>query len=243
MNKDILIESINKNLKAIKSKRPLTKTELKELQKSLGVFFTYHSNAIEGNSISLGETKLILEDGISIGGKTIRELQETLNHKELLEFLYSFLEKDEEISEDLIKKIHSIIMKNIDENAGEYRKIQVYISGEEKLPPKAENIEKMMKKLIKSYKENNEDIIKKAIKFHYDFVKIHPFIDGNGRSIRLILNMILMKAGFPMIIIPLIRRAEYIQTLNSKSNFTDFEILMLDIINQNLEDYLRMIEF
>lgn len=240
---DKLLLEIEKWINEIKSKRPLNSTELKELQKSLWIMFTYHSNAIEWNSISLWETKMILEDWITIWWKTIRELQETLNHKDLLIFLNKFISENQEIDEKLIKYIHSLVMKNIDENAWEYRKIQVYITWEEILPPKANLIPKLMTELLNKYDFSDyKNIALKVTEFHYDFVKIHPFIDWNWRTIRLILNMILMKHWFPMIIIPVIRRLDYIWSLNSLKNKNDFVQVLLDIINENIKDYLRMIE-
>ena len=240
---DKLLLEIEKWINEIKSKRPLNSTELKELQKSLWIMFTYHSNAIEWNSISLWETKMILEDWITIWWKTIRELQETLNHKDLLIFLNKFISENQEIDEKLIKYIHSLVMKNIDENAWEYRKIQVYITWEEILPPKANLIPKLMTELLNKYDFSDyKNIALKVAEFHYDFVKIHPFIDWNWRTIRLILNMILMKHWFPMIIIPVVRRSDYIGSLNSLKNKNDFVQVLLDIINENIKDYLRMIE-
>ena len=240
---DKLLLEIEKWINEIKSKRPLNSTELKELQKSLWIMFTYHSNAIEWNSISLWETKMILEDWITIWWKTIRELQETLNHKDLLIFLNKFIGKNQEIDEKLIKYIHSLVMKNIDENAWEYRKIQVYITWEEILPPKANLIPKLMTELLNKYDFSDyKNIALKVAEFHYDFVKIHPFIDWNWRTIRLILNMVLMKHWFPMIIIPVVRRLDYIWSLNSLKNKNDFVQVLLDIINENIKDYLRMIE-
>ena len=240
---DKLLLEIEKWINEIKSKRPLNSTELKELQKSLWIMFTYHSNAIEWNSISLWETKMILEDWITIWWKTIRELQETLNHKDLLIFLNKFISENQEIDEKLIKYIHSLVMKNIDENAWEYRKIQVYITWEEILPPKANLIPKLMTELLNKYDFSDyKNIALKVAEFHYDFVKIHPFIDWNWRTIRLILNMVLMKHWFPMIIIPVVRRLDYIWSLNSLKNKNDFVQVLLDIINENIKDYLRMIE-
>ena len=240
---DKLLLEIEKWINEIKSKRPLNSTELKELQKSLWIMFTYHSNAIEWNSISLWETKMILEDWFTIWWKTIRELQETLNHKDLLIFLNKFISENQEIDEKLIKYIHSLVMKNIDENAWEYRKIQVYITWEEILPPKANLIPKLMTELLNKYDFSDyKNIALKVAEFHYDFVKIHPFIDWNWRTIRLILNMILMKHWFPMIIIPVVRRLDYIWSLNSLKSKNDFVQVLLDIINENIKDYLRMIE-
>ncbi len=239
-----ILKKIEKLLVKINSLRPLSHGELLELQKSLKVEFTYNSNAIEGNTLTRGETKLVIEDGLTIAGKTIREINETLNHNKLFEILYSAVGEKTALDEKLVCKIHKFVLKNIDnENAGIYRKIQVYISGDEKMPPTPAQISKEMVKLFVWFNENKNKIspVELAGKFHYKFVKIHPFIDGNGRTVRILMNIILMQNAFPMIIIPAVRRGEYISTLNSSSPKSDFLSFFADIIYENLKDYLRMI--
>jgi len=242
--KEKLIKKIDYNLDIVRNLRPLSEIELKELKKSLWVIFTYSSNAIEWNTLTLWETKLILEDLLTIWWKTLREIDEASNHRWLLNFLYEYLEWDIVFDTNLIKKVHYLVLKNIDdENAWEYRKIGCYISWDEKIPPKAGELDLLMNELITWYDIN---LNKKhpslfTSEFHYKFVKIHPFIDWNGRTIRILLNMILMKKGYPMIIIPPVRRWEYIWSLNSNSSSENFILFMLDVINVNIEDYLRMI--
>ncbi len=239
-----LLEKINQILKEISAHRPLSKGEFTELQKSLKVEFTYNSNAIEGNTLTRSETKLVIEDGLTIAGKTIREINETLNHNELFEILYSAVEEKISLDENLILKIHKFVLKNIDdENAGVYRKIQVYISGDEKIPTPPNKIPEEMNELLEWLKknENKADPVILAAEFHYRFVKIHPFIDGNGRTVRILTNVILMQQEFPLVIIPMVRRADYISSLNSaipKSKFLEF---FADVVHENLKDYLRMI--
>lgn len=244
LSKEKLLLEIDNNFEKIKKSRPLNEWELLELRKSLNVLFTYNSNAIEWNSFSLGETKILLEDGITIGWKTLREQKEILNHKELLEFLYSFVQDNIVFDEEILKKIHYLVLKWIDEeNAWNYRKIQNYISWDIYIPPSPGQISVLMKNLFSwlNINKNNVHIAELVSIFHYDFAKIHPFIDGNWRVARLVVNLILMKHGYPMIIIPNIRRADYIKTLSSFSKREDFVIFMLDVINENLKDYLRMI--
>ena len=241
-----LLEKIDKNLELIKNSRPLSKTEINELRKSLGVMFTYASNSIEWSTITLWETKLILEDWLTIWWKTLREINEVSNHKWLLNFLYEFIELDKDLDEDTIKKVHNLVLRNIDdENAWNYRKIQCYISWESEVPPEAKEIPKLIKELILWYKKNKNSMHKSLFvsEFHYKFVKIHPFIDWNGRTIRILLNIILMKYWYPMVIVSPVRRWEYISSLNSSSNFDKFNIFMLDTINTSLEDYIRMIDY
>lgn len=239
-----LLEKIDNNLKKIKNSRPLSKTEIIELRKSLGVMFTYASNSIEWSTITLWETKLILEDWLTIWWKTLREINEVSNHKDLLSFLYDFIKWNYNLDEKIIKKVHKLVLKNItDENAWKYRKIQCYISWEAEKPPMSSELNKLMWELIIWYNDNINKLHPSIFisEFHYKFVKIHPFIDGNGRTIRILLNMILMKFWYPMIIISPVKRSEYISSLNSSSNIDKFHLFMLNTINTNIEDYLRMI--
>lgn len=240
-----LLSEIDKTLLKIKSQRPLSKGELAELKKTLKVEFTYNSNSIEGNTLTLGETKLILEDGLTVGGKSIREINETLNHNKIFDFLYLWLQENKPLDEKTVFKIHQFVLKNIDdENAGKYRKIQVRISGEEESLPLPSEIKPEMDKLFHWFESQKSVLhpVDLAANFHYRFVKIHPFVDGNGRTVRVLMNLILMRFGYPMIIIPTVRRMEYIQTLNSRSSKEKFTEFFCDIVLQNLKDYLRMID-
>lgn len=222
--------------------RPLSAGELRELEKSLKVMEVYHSNAIEGNTLTLGETRLIIEDGITIGGKPLREIHEAENLAKALE---QILSGERELSEATLRHLHILIMKNIDEeNAWKYRKIQVYISWDELKPPPARQVPELLDALFHSFEKEKPTLhpVLQSASFHYQFVKIHPFIDGNGRTARLLSNLILMSHGYPMTIIPIVRRAEYISSLHSltwsKEKFTQF---YADIVHENLKDYMRMI--
>ena len=141
-------------------------------------------------------------------------------------------------------KIHKIILNQIDsENAGKYRKIQVFISGDTKTLPKSNKIPKLMKEFFKWYKENKntKNQLKLIAEWHYRFVKIHPFIDGNGRVTRLIVNLMLLKNNYPLQIIPIIRRQEYINSLHSSKTFDEFYKFFLSVQYENMKDYIRMI--
>jgi Fic family protein len=240
-----MLKKIDSLLARIQKRRPLSQGEKRELQKALLVEFTYNSNAIEGNTLTRSETKIVLEDGLTIGGKTIRELDETRNHGKCFEYLEKFLAEKKEIDEQVILDLHALVLRSIDdENAGKYRSIQVFISGDNKLPSKSSEISKEMQNFLAWYIKNKDILhpVELAAKFHYKLVKIHPFIDGNGRLVRLCINLILMAKGYPMIIIPMVRRAEYISSLNSSQDYHIFEKYFQDIVLVNLQDYVRMIE-
>ncbi len=225
--------------------RPLNKGELEALKKWYDVTYTYNSNAIEGNSLTLEETRLVIEDGLTVKGKPLREIYEAVNHKKAIDQIYKAVQSKTMLTENLLKTIHSVVMHDIDEeNAGQYRKIQVYISGEEKALPTALQVPVMMKSLfqwLNSEKKSEETILKTIAKWHYDFVKIHPFVDGNGRTARLIANILLLQSRYPLQIIPIIRRTDYIQSLHSSRTFNDFYHFFLEVQYENMKDYLRMV--
>jgi Fic family protein len=150
-----------------------------------------------------------------------------------------------EISEDTILMFHRLIMQRIDdENAGKYRQIQVYISGDDHRPPRASEVARLMQELMTWYKKSEKILhpMLLASEFHYRFVKIHPFMDGNGRTARLLSNLILMSHGYPMIIVPIVRRVDYISSLHSVTgNLDRFQGFYADIVHENLRDYIRMV--
>lgn len=235
-------QQIKKLKKQIDAMRPLSRSELAELKKWHNVTYTYHSNAIEGNTLTLAETKIIVEDGLTVGGHPVREILEAKNHKEVIEQLMDIVKKKQNLTEDLLFKLHKTLIKSIDdEAAGVYREIQVYIIGEEKLPPSANKVPKLMKEFFIWYEKNKKlDSIDLAAKVHYRFVKIHPFIDGNGRIARILSNLILMSAGYPLVIIPIVRRIDYINSLKATSSERKFIDFFAEMVLENMKDYIRM---
>lgn len=241
MIKQELLNKIKANKKKLDAKRPLNPSEIKTIRKWFDVTYTYHTNAIEGNTLTLGETRMILEDGLTVGGKQVKEILEAKNHKNALDLLFDIVSGEKDLSEEVICDLHKKLLLDIDdENAGNYRKIQVYFTGSEDLPPTVKEVPVLMKEFIKWYLENKNkiDLLELAALVHYKFVKIHPFIDGNGRIARLLANLILLKNGYPPIIIPIIRRQEYMEAI--KKGEENFTVFMFDIISVNMEDYLRM---
>lgn len=243
MNKKEILKKIEENKKKLDLKRPLSDGEIKAIRKWFDVSYTYHSNAIEGNTLTLGETRMILEDGLTVGGKQVKEILEAKNHKEALNLLFEIVKGKEYFSEKIICDLHKKLLLDIDdENAGCYRQIQVYITGSEELPPAVKKVPGLMKEFIKWHNDSKDkiDVLELAILVHYKLVKIHPFIDGNGRVARLLLNLILLRLGYPPVIVPIIKRQEYIKAIQKGES--EFVVFMLNIININLEDYLRMVE-
>lgn len=221
---DFDFKQIDTIKKAIDSHRPLSTTIVKNLHEKLVVEWTYHSNAIEGNTLTMSETKVVLE-GLTIGGKSVVEHLEAINHKDAIQYLIEITENKEGLTESLIKNFHQLILKDIDDqNAGKYRNENVTISGARHLPPHHIKVPEFMQKLIREHKNHWEDYhpIIKACLLHGEFVKIHPFIDGNGRTSRLLMNFELMKYGYTPVIIETSSRAQYYEALDLAHTHLDY---------------------
>ncbi|WP_240421520.1 Fic family protein [Paenibacillus periandrae] len=227
-------------------KRPLPIHTLRSIREHLIVNWTYHSNAIEGNTLTLSETKVALE-GITIGGKTIKEHLEVINHKEAILYVEEIVGRQEPLSEWQIKNIHRLILKSIDdEHAGVYRKENVIISGATHIPPDFVQVQDQMEQLINVYGEwqTSKHALERSALLHVEFVKIHPFIDGNGRTARLLLNFELMKNGYPPIVIEKEDRAEYYAALDLAHTTGDnepFLSLVARTLGRTFDLYLKLV--
>ena len=239
-------KEIDEKLEKLNSKRPLPKKAMESLQRAINLEWTYNSNGIEGNTLTLKETKVVLE-GITIGGKSVREHLEAINHENAIEYLEVLLKEKGEISEWNIKLLHQLVLKGIDDtNAGKYRNQNVFISGAQHRPPDYIRVRELMEKLIINYgKWDKYHPIIRATLLHGELVKIHPFIDGNGRTSRLIMNMDLMKSGYVPLIIKKENRLKYYEVLDkvhTTNDYTDFIKLVTEAENEMLNRYLEVIE-
>ena len=208
----------------IDQKRPFTKALANSLHEKIIIEWTYNSNAIEGNTLTLSETKVVLE-GITIGGKSVVEHLEAINHREAILFLEDLISNNESLSEWYIKSIHALILKEIDnQNAGRYRMENVVIAGAVHIPPKYYEIIDLMQRLMFEYKDSWQlyHTVVRATLLHGEFVKIHPFVDGNGRTSRLLLNFELMRNGYTPIIIKKENRAKYYEVLDYAHTTLDY---------------------
>lgn len=248
MNIEQLFNKIDCLKEKLDIKRPLPLEVTTNLRDHLLVEWTYHSNAIEGNTLTLPETKVVLEDGITIGGKSMREHLEAINHKEAILFLEDIVKENIPMTEQTIKDIHAIILRGIDSpNAGVYRKVNVLISGAEHVPPSPFVLENEMKQLINWYhhKTNKIHPVEKAALLHSIFVKIHPFIDGNGRTARLLLNLDLLKSGYLPIVIKKEQRLQYYETLDQShvnGNHLPFITMVAENLIERFEFYLNFLD-
>ncbi len=205
-------ERILKKKNELDGLRPFNKGALLSLQESFRVSMTYNSNAIEGNSLSLSETKLVLEEGITVGGKSLKEHLEATNHSKAIDFVETLVHKAK-IGENDVLNLHAVILDRIDqENAGFYRRSAVRISGTDYTPPNAAKVPQLMQEVY-ALLNTRGDPIEIAARIHQKFVDIHPFIDGNGRTARLLMNLYLMRNGYPPVIILRAERKKYIRTI------------------------------
>lgn len=202
--------NINALTKQLAEKRPLATAELKRLRDEFIVENTYNSNAIEGNTLTLCETALVLK-GVTIGEKPLKDHLEAIGHKEAFEYVYELADRNTELTERVIKDLHALVLMNDRENKGKYRSVQVRILGAKHTPPPPYLVAEHLTKLLTDYAEikANRHIIEAVAEFHLRFEGIHPFIDGNGRTGRLILNLELIKSGLLPINIKYADRRRY----------------------------------
>ena len=205
MNEDIkeLLNEVDVLKEQLSILRPLPEEALKKIQDALDIEYTYESNRIEGNTLTLQETALVVNEGVTISGKSMREHLEAINHTEAISYIKDIAKQDIEISERTIKEIHALILHGIDrENAGRYRTVPVMISGSTHMPPQPYMIEKQMEDFMLRFRQMEEEKVHPvlvAAYLHDELVRIHPFIDGNGRTSRLLMNLYLLRNGYVII--------------------------------------------
>lgn len=180
---------------------------------------TYHSNAIEGSTLTYAETYAILynDNSFKIEGKEPREIYETINHKKALELVFKNLQNEDGFDERFIKKLNETINRDIKDTEG-YRPVQVFIRGSEHIPPAPEKIPNLMTYFVYNYNHDEEDIFTKIARYHIEFEKIHPFEDGNGRTGRLLLNYELLKNDIPPVVISKEERVKYFEFLRNNDS-------------------------
>lgn len=228
-----------------KNKNIINKEIIEKINKSFDIDFTYNSTTIEGNTLTLIETKAVIEDKIAIGGKSLREIYEVVNHNKAFDYVKQSIEKQEELDEEKVKDIHEILTENIMQG-GIYRNTDVAITGATHTPPTPNEMYKQLKFFYDDLKINQEKInpIELAAWTHAEFVRIHPFIDGNGRTSRLIMNYQLMKNGFLPINIKVEDRLEYYNSLDvyaTKKDLTPFLNFILTLEEKRLDEINKTI--
>ncbi|KRQ86526.1 Fic/DOC family protein [Caloramator mitchellensis] len=241
-----MFEKIDSKKRLLDSKRPLPEHTVKSIRENLLLEWTYNSNAIEGNTLTLMETKVVLE-GITIGGKSLREHLEVINHRDAILYLEDIIRNNEPLTEWQIKNIHRLILKGVDDKyAGNYRDQNVIIAGAKHKPPEHFLVKEKMEELINWYNYDAQKLhpVERAAMLHIIFVGIHPFIDGNGRTSRLLLNFELMKNGYPPVVIRNENRVVYYEALDkahTTGDNSDFVNLVIDELNRTLDLYLSLV--
>ena len=244
------MKDILKKIDSIKTKidahRPIDAHMLKQLREYFRVGMTYSSNALEGNSLTETETKIVIEDGITIGGKPVKDHLEALGHSEAYDLLFR-LAKHQDITEVNIKELHRLFYYRIDEDqAGKYRKQKVIITGTTFIPPAPEKIPDLMKSFVAGIPDDRSKhhSVEYAAILHRKLVTVHPFIDGNGRAARLLMNLALLQAGYPVAIIPPVLRREYLDTLNKthEGDNKAFNKFIAGVCYESSKEYLRLLE-
>lgn len=243
-SKKSLIPIIEEKLEILKKRRPLTEGELERLNEEFLVEFTYNSNAIEGNTLTLRETDMVLR-GLTIDQKSFKEHMEVIGHKEAFDYVRQLVSENAPISEKIIKDIHYFVLADKKDDRGIYRRVPVRIMGAAHEPVQPYLIIPKIEELLRRYKSSEEDIVTKMARFHIEFEGIHPFIDGNGRTGRLLVNLELMKAGFPPIDIKFTDRLKYYQAFDEyyvNDNISAMADMFARYINQRLDLYLSILD-
>ncbi|MDD5043703.1 MAG: Fic family protein [Patescibacteria group bacterium] len=242
----IIKARLEEKLAKLNKLRPLPKSAVQKLREKFQIEMTYNSNAIEGNSLTLKETFLVINEGITIKGKPLKDHLEAKDHQAALEYLYDLVDKDKKrtISEMLIRNLHQIITQETDKEwAGRYRNANVIIGGAKHTPPDALQVPQKMRDLINwlNAQKNKIGVVELTALLHHKLVHIHPFFDGNGRTARLTMNLLLMQAGYPLVIILKNDRKKYYDVLE-KADSGKYEPLVKFIaqsIERSLDIYLK----
>ncbi len=239
-----LLAMIDRKKEELQNRRPLTAGEVERLTEEFIVEYTYNSNAIEGNTLTLRETDMVLR-GLTIDQKPLKDHMEAVGHKEAFEFVMDMVKNQVPLSESIIRQIHYLVLADKKDDRGVYRRVPVRIMGAKHEPAQPYLIQPKMEQLLESYRNNTEHMITKLARFHIEFEGIHPFIDGNGRTGRLLVNLELMKAGYPPIDIKFTDRATYYNAFDEyhvKHNLNAMEKLFARYVNVRLDSYLTILE-
>ena len=242
-SKESILSQIDRKKAELDTRRPLTEGELERLNEEFTVEYTYNSNAIEGNTLTLRETDLVLR-GLTIDRKPLKDHLEAVGHKEAFDYVRELVKENAPLTEHIIKQIHYLVLADKKADRGVYRRVPVRIMGAHHDPVQPYLIEPKMQQLLLDYASSGDNIVTKLARFHIEFESIHPFIDGNGRTGRLLVNLELMKAGYPPIDIKFTDRAAYydaFDTYHVKHDLSAMEGLFAGYINTALDTYIKIL--
>lgn len=237
-----ILDRIAEKKRKLDSMRPLTKGEVERIIQEFTVEFTYNSNAIEGNTLTLRETDMVLQ-GITIDSKPLKDHMEAIGHRDAFNFVLDLVSEKKSLTESIIKQIHSLVLMDKPHDRGVYRKVPVRIMGALHIPPQPYKIAPQMEQLLYSYQSGTGNTIEKIARFHIEFEGIHPFIDGNGRTGRLLANLELMKQGYPPIDIKFQDRVRYYKAFDEfygNNNPNVMIDLFAGYVDKRLDIYLNL---
>ena len=236
--KETLLAQIEKKKKELDGRRPLTEGEVARLNEDFMIEYTYNSNAIEGNTLTLRETDMVLK-GLTIDQKPLKDHMEAVGHRDAFYFICDLVKERTPLSEVVIKQIHTLVLADKPLDRGVYRRVPVRIMGAKQDPVQPYLIESKMFELMQNYAADERNIVEKLADLHIAFESIHPFIDGNGRTGRLIVNLELMKAGYPPIDIKFTDRLRYYDAFEDRSDMVQ---LFAQYLDARLEQYLSVLK-
>ena len=246
----ILLQECDNLKSRLSELRPLPAEALKKIEEAFAIEYTYESNRIEGNTLTLQETELVVNEGVTIAGKSMREHLEAINHAEAIDYIKDFAKSELEISERTIKEIHALVLHGINrENAGRYRTVPVMIAGSQQLPPQPYLIEKQMEDFILNFQQmeiQGVHPILIAAYLHDELVRIHPFIDGNGRTSRLLMNLYLLRKGYTLVSLKgsndeKIAYYKALEASHTEKQPEVFQVFVAEAVRNSLKRYLSVL--
>ncbi len=237
---DSLFKRIKEKKKKLDNLRPLPKDAVIRILEDIRLRHTYHSDAIEGNTLTLQETKLVLEEGVTIGGKPLKDHIEAKNDAEAFDLMIELVHAKKSISQEIIQQVHEAVTRGILQNPGQYRIGNVGITGSATTPPSYLKIIRLMDEYIQDIQKLSLHPVRKAAFIHHELVRIHPFLDGNGRVARLLTNLFLMKKGYPPIIVKKTDRKRYYRALDKADHgdMSEFSNFVARAAHESLQYYL-----
>ena len=238
---DSMLAALTAKQQRLQAARPLPPEFVSSLEHKLRIELTYASNSIEGNTLTLRETQLLIDENITPGGKTLREVHETINHNQAVKLLYRIAEKRAPVSERDLLDLHALVLRNIDDTwAGRFRQTRVFITGSPIIPPSHVHVPELMAKFTGGLVAASGHPVRISADAHYEFAKIHPFVDGNGRTARLLMNLLLLQNDYPLTVIPADQRAAYITAMDDadRGDRLPFYRVVCAAVERSLDLYL-----
>jgi len=241
-----LLDSLDKRKALLDAHRPFDPLLLERFREYMATEWTYHSNAIEGNTLNKQETHLVLNEGITLGGKSMREHLEVTNHGSAMKYAERLASSQADFTEDTLRQLHGIVLRGIDDEwAGRYRCEDVFISGSDHEPPRWAEVRRRMQELEQWLTALDSQVLHpvvRAARVHFRVVNIHPFRDGNGRTARLAMNLLLMRRGYPVAVVRVEDRKEYFNALETghlQGDLVPFTHFIAAQVSRSMDLYLR----